>query len=69
VEFSSNTNVTITQNTSDILYQPSGFPELSQFEYVDVAVRAENQFDSSLASQPERIFISGNMCEYVCIHC
>ena len=61
VEFTSNTNVTMTQNTSDTIYQRS-FPVLSEFEFVDVVVRAVNLLGSSLASSPQRIFISGNVC-------
>ena len=68
MEFTSNTNVTITRNTNNTIYQPNGFSELSRFEYVDVTVRAVNQFGSSSASSVERIFISGNyVCLYVCV--
>ena len=63
MEFTSNTNVAITRNANNTIYQPNGFSELSQFEYVDVTVRVVNQFGTSSVSSAERIFISGN-----CVH-
>ena len=67
VEFTSNTNNTMTINTSDIMYQSNGLSLFSGYGYVDAVVRAVNQFGSGPASSPERIFLSGLFLQCVCM--
>ena len=65
VEVINNSTVIATKNIAGATsYQSQEFFELSRYEYVDIVLRAVNQFGSGPASSPERISTSGM---YTCV--